>query len=130
MQRKAIRNVCNANYNQHCIPLFKMLGILPLTELITYSKSLLMHSIIHKYGPSILHEEWQTNAERNLNIELRNRDDLYVPAASSEQASKLPAISFAKLWNDLPIEKQYPNPALFKNCILQHLWNIINQQIN
>jgi hypothetical protein len=87
-----------------------------------------MHSIVHKYAPSILHEEWQTNAVRNPNIDLRNRDDLYVPAASSEQAIKLPAISFAKMWNDLPVEKRYPNPVLFKNCIKEHLWNIINLQ--
>jgi hypothetical protein len=129
MQKKAIRNVCNANYNQHSLPLFKLLGILPLTELILFSKSLLMHSVVHKYGPRILEDEWQTNAMRNPEIELRNRDDLYVPAASSEQASKLPAISFAKMWNDLPIEKQYPNPALFKNCIKEYLWNNINQQV-
>jgi hypothetical protein len=64
-----------------------------------------MHSFIHKHGPATFHEEWQTNASRNQNVELRNIDDLYIPTATSDQVSKLPIIAFAKLWNSLPAEK-------------------------
>jgi hypothetical protein len=39
------------------------------------------------------------------------------------QARKPPAISFAKLWNSLLIEKQYPNPAFYSNCTKERLWN-------
>jgi hypothetical protein len=87
----------------------------------------LMHSVIHKYGPWILEDQWLTNAARNPNIELRNRDDIYVPTASSDQVSKLPAIAYAKLWNSLPIEKQYPNPVLFRNIIKEYYWNSVGQ---
>jgi hypothetical protein len=128
MQKKAIRNVCNARYNEHSVPLFKLLGILPLNELAILSKSLLLHSIVHKYGPRILEDQWQTNGERNPNVELRNRDDLYVPTATSEQVSKLPVISFPKLWNSLPIEKLYPNRFLFSNLIKEYLWNTLVPQ--
>jgi hypothetical protein len=128
MQKKAIRNVCNTRYNEHSVPLFKLLGILPLNELAILSKSLLLHSIVHKYGPRILENQWQTNGERNPNVELRNRDDLYVSTATSEQVSKLPVISFPKLWNSLPIEKLYPNRFLFSNLLKEYLWNTLVPQ--
>jgi hypothetical protein len=125
MQKKAIRNISNAKFNEHTLPLFTKLRILPLNELILYTRSLLMHSFIHKYGPATFHEEWQTNASRNQNVELRNRDDLYVPTATSDQVSKLPIIAFAKLWNNLHAEKMYQNPALFKNLLIEHIWNTL-----
>jgi hypothetical protein len=126
MQKKAIRNVCNVNYNHHTLPLFQSLHIFPLAQLAKFT-SLLMHSVIHKYGPRILEDQWLTNAARNPNIDLRNRDDIYVPTASSDQVSKLPAIAYAKLWNSLPVEKQYPNPVLFRNIIKEYYWNSLGQ---
>jgi hypothetical protein len=50
---------------------------------------MLTHSIIHKYGPPALHNQWQSNAERNPNLELRNANDLYIPLAKSEQVKNL-----------------------------------------
>jgi hypothetical protein len=107
MQKKAIRNVCNANYNAHTSQLFKNLKILPLNQLICYTQNLLTHSVMYKYGPKILHNDWKTNQERNPAIELRNANDIYVPAASSDQVKKLPLFKFAKLWNDLPDIKHH-----------------------
>jgi hypothetical protein len=49
---------------------------------------MLTHSIIHKYGPSALHNQWQSNAERNADLELRNANDMYIPLAKSEQVKK------------------------------------------
>jgi hypothetical protein len=123
MQKKAIRNVCNANYNAHTAQLFNNLKILPLNKLIIFTQGLLTHSIIHKYGPKILHTEWTTNQERNPGLELRNANDIYIPDATTEQVKKLPLFTFAKLWNDLPESKTYANPILFKNLLNQHLWD-------
>jgi hypothetical protein len=105
MQKKAIRSICNSNYNQHTAPLFFSLKIMPLKELIIFSQSLLMHSIVHNYGPPIFVNQWITNHARNQNILLRNADDIYVPNVTSEQVNKLPLIAFAKIWNSLPDNK-------------------------
>jgi hypothetical protein len=68
---KAIRNVCNTNYNQHSLPLFKWLRIFPLNELTIFTSSLLMlYSTVHKYGPRIPQNQRQTKAMRNPNVEL------------------------------------------------------------
>jgi hypothetical protein len=125
IQKKAIRNVCNVNYNAHTAQLFINLKIFPLNELIIYTQSTLTHSIIHKYGPKILHNEWKTNQERNPGLELRNANDLYIPAATSDQVQKLPFFKFAKNWNELNDNKLHANPALFKNLLKEHLWNTI-----
>jgi Reverse transcriptase (RNA-dependent DNA polymerase) len=123
MQKKVVRAICNAKYNDHTEPLFQQLSILPFEKLIMYTKSLLMHSIIHKYGPKSLHNQWIFNNERNVNIELRNENDIYVPMATSEQVKKLPYFAFATCWNNLILEKQYPNPLTFKIALTDHLKN-------
>jgi hypothetical protein len=128
MQKKCIRHVCNVNYNQHTAPLFKTIGILPLNELILFTRSILMHSIVHKYGPPILFNLWTTNIERNPNVELRNAHDLYIPTASSEQVNKLSLIVFAKMWNTLPDNKLHANPVLFRSLLKEYIWSTLNNQ--
>jgi Reverse transcriptase (RNA-dependent DNA polymerase) len=123
MQKKVIRSVCNANYNAHTEELFKQLNILPLEKLIKYTKGLLTHSIVHKYGPPALHNQWMFNVDRNAGIALRNDHDMYIPLAVSEQVKKLPYFSLAYNWNELPLEKLYPNHLTFKLSLLDHLKN-------
>jgi Reverse transcriptase (RNA-dependent DNA polymerase) len=129
MQKKAIRSICNSNFNQHTAPLFLDLKILPLKELILFSQSLLMHSIVHNYGPPIFVNQWITNHTRNQNILLRNADDIYVPNVTSEQVNKLPLIAFAKLWNSLPDNKLHVNPKLFKVLLKEHIWCTLTDSI-
>jgi hypothetical protein len=123
MQKKVIRSICNANYNAHTEELFQQLNILPLEKLVKYTKGLLTHSIVHKYGPPALHNQWMFNVDRNAGIALRNDHDMYIPVAVSEQVKKLPYFSLAYNWNELPLEKLYPNPLTFKISLLDHLRN-------
>jgi hypothetical protein len=124
LQKKAVRAICAVKHNAHTAELFQQLNILPLDKLITFSQSMLTHSIIHKYGPPALHNQWQSNAERNPDLELRNANDLYIPLAKSEQVKKLTYFALAKNWNNLPIEKQYANPTTFRIFLKEHLSNI------
>jgi Reverse transcriptase (RNA-dependent DNA polymerase) len=124
-QKKAIRTITRSPYNAHTQPLFQDLKIMPLNILISYTQSLLMHSIVHKYGPEALHNTWTTNLERNPNLLLRNANDLYVPRARTEHTKKLPYFALSKLWNDLPDLKLTPNPITFKILIKEHFSNAI-----
>jgi Reverse transcriptase (RNA-dependent DNA polymerase) len=121
MQKKVIRAISNEKYNAHTKPLFNMLNILPFDKLITLTKSTLTHSVIHKYGPAALHDQWTFNADRNRNLELRNEHDLYIPMATSEQVKKLPFFSFANSWNNLIYDRLNPNPMTFKLALLNFL---------
>jgi hypothetical protein len=114
LQKKVIRTICNVAYNEHTDPLFKMLNIKPIEKLIFCTQSTLMHSIVHKYSPPALHDMWILNNQRNLDRELRNEQDIYMPRASSERVKKLPLFAFATLWNNLPYEKTYANVITFK----------------
>jgi hypothetical protein len=114
MQKKAIRSVCGAGYNDHTDPLFNQLNILPFDKLVLYNQCTLLHSIVHEYSPRALHHTWTFNHERNIGRELRNEQDIYIALATSEQAKKLPFFALASIWNDLPYEKTYNNPTTFK----------------
>jgi hypothetical protein len=122
LQKKVVRSVCNTNYTAHTGPLFKELNILPLDKLITFTKGMLTHSIVHKYCPPTLHNEWEFNHERN-HVELRNNNDMYIPRAVTDFVKKLPYFSLAVNWNNLPAEKMYPNYLTFKICFMDHLTN-------
>jgi len=85
--------------------------------LLSYSQSLLIHSIFHKYSPSSLHNTWKTNNEcrlENFDINLRNGNDLFVPPVRTEQLKKLPYFFFPSLWNSLHEQKFTANEFTFK----------------
>ena len=51
LQKKAIRTISNAKYNEHTPPLFAMLRILPFDKIIQESKLKFMHSVKYNYCP-------------------------------------------------------------------------------
>jgi hypothetical protein len=122
MQKKVIRAVCNANYNAHTEPLFVQLNILNVDKLITFTKGMLTHAIVHKYGPPALHDQWEFNHQRN-NFQLRNDNDMYIPRAMTDYVKRMPYFSLAINWNNLPAEKMYPNHITFRISLLDHLKN-------
>ena len=126
MQKKAIRIITNSNYTAHTTPLFNSLNIMPLKNLITYTQSLLVHSIYHKYSPPSLHNTWLTNNMRNETRELRNADDLYVPFARTEQVKKMSFFALPRVWNELHEQKFTPNPITFKIAIKSHFLSLTN----
>jgi hypothetical protein len=104
-QKKAIRIICSANYRAHTAPLFRELKILPLDDLITYSRIKFMHNFHFKKLPLSFAEMWQTNLERNPERELRNANDYYIPPHRVEIVKRLPYISLPTAWNSAPGDK-------------------------
>jgi hypothetical protein len=124
-QKQAIRIICRANYRDHTAPLFRQLKILPLDKLIIYYNVKFMHSFVHKKLPLSFHGIWRTNRERNPNRELRDADDLYVPAHRLELIKRLPICAFPTAWNSAPGQKTNPVQHLYlkqlKNLLLELL---------
>jgi hypothetical protein len=79
---------CRLQYKAHTAPLFKEKKILPIDQLIKYSRIKLMHSFHFKQLPVSFAETWITNNNRNMDRILRNADDLYVPAHRVEFVKK------------------------------------------
>ena len=121
MQKKAIRLITRSKSNTPSLPLFSQLKILPLDHLITLTSGLLIHSIYHKYSPKALHNMWLTNEQREINQDLRDAHQLYIPFARTDHVKRLPFFSFPKIWNDLPDCKLASNPTTFKIALKFHL---------
>jgi hypothetical protein len=88
-QKKAIRIITNSSYNAHTAPLFAKLNILPLDEVIIQAKLSFMHSVYYEYAPSSFTGTWQTQAQCNPDLNLRNATDFYTPFPHIELFKKL-----------------------------------------
>jgi len=121
LQKKAIRIITKSPYNAHTDALFHSLKILPLQHLITYSNALLVHSINHKYAPPALHNLWTTNRQRNIDIDLRNGHDIYIPYARTDHVKRLPYFALPTCWNNLPDDRMTPNKTTFSIALKDYL---------
>ena len=126
IQKKSIRTITNSSYTAHTAPLFNELKIMPLKHLITFTQSLLVHSIYHKYSPPSLHNTWILNSMRNDTRELRNADDLYIPYARTEHVKKMSYFTLPRIWNELTEQKFTPNPTTFKIAIKDYFLSLMN----
>jgi hypothetical protein len=124
-QKEAIRIVCNAGFREHTGPLFKRLGILPLDELIMYSQLKFMHAFFHNKLPISFNEMWVSNRNRNPDLDLRNADNLYVPAHHFATTKRFPLFAFPKSWNEASALKYNPSQRAFLNSVKSALLNLI-----
>jgi hypothetical protein len=124
LQRKSIRIINKVKYNCNTDNLFVDNGILPFEKLVKYSQSIIVHSIYHKYSPQTLHNEWITNAERNIAYEMRNAEDYYIPRPKNESLKKLSYFTLPLVWNNLEPDKYHINPNQFKKYLKHHLLSI------
>jgi len=124
-QKQAIRTISLSGYRDHTAPLFKKLKILPINKLIIFYNTKFMHNYVNNKLPLSFSETWIFNRDRNLNIALRNADDMYVPPHRIELVKSLPLCNFPEAWNSAPPFKT--NPSLkqfiieFKKFLLDSL---------
>ena len=107
MQKSAIRIITSSPYNSHTEPLFKRLQILPLPDLISFSKLQFMHRFSQKFLPSSFNETWIKNSVRNIGeneIQLHNFDQLQHDHSNLTSLDIFPLYNFPKLWQDFPNE--------------------------
>ena len=122
-QKQAIRTISLSGYRDHTAPIFKKLKILPLEKLIIFNRAKFMHNYLNNKLPLSFSETWIKNRERNLNLNLRNADDLFVPPHRIELVKRLPLCAFPANWNSIPEFKQ--NPA-FNRFVVELKSYLIN----
>ena len=125
IQKKAIRLITLSHYNSHTEPLFKKLDILPLNFLIELTKLQTMQNFIYGLLPESIMEDWELLRNRRqdqVNVVLRNHDDIFVPMARTTHCERLPFISFPKTWNSFnePTIKIIINKLEFKFKLKQY----------
>ena len=101
VQKKAIRLVCGANYNDHTLSLFQDEKILPLAELIEYNIIKFVLDYKLQRVPSAFSNIWLENQNRGGYI-LRNASDFNIPNVRCISFFKHPIFYFPRKWNELP----------------------------
>jgi hypothetical protein len=124
-QKSAIRIISEQKYNAHTEPLFKSHKILPLKNLITYFKLLIMFD--YKYGnlPISFADTWKLNSEiRNPSniMALRNDNEYYVPFVRLDSFKRFPFSDFPRTWNELDSDeiKSTSSKMIFKKLLKEH----------
>jgi hypothetical protein len=112
---------CATNANQKRLP--GMTAVL-------YNKLTFVHSIYYRYSPKSLHDIFQTNANRNLNVELRNIHALTVPFVRIDWFKRFPLYSLPTAWNDLGTELTHQhNKMTFSILLREYLFNTLIDDI-
>jgi hypothetical protein len=83
--------------------------------MIKFTNLKFMHNYIHQRLPFSFNETWLFNFMRNPNQELRNANDLYVPAHHFATVKCFPLFSFPQAWNDEENTRKL-NPSLHVYC--------------
>ncbi len=98
-QKAAIRTVCNSGFRDHTGTLFSQLKILPIDQLVTYSILKFMHSFTYNILPFSFQSMWTTNKIRFPETELRNANNLFIPAHNFATLNRMPLFNFPAIWN-------------------------------
>jgi hypothetical protein len=126
-QKKAIRIISNSGYNAHTAPLFNSLDILPLAKVITQAKLTFMHSVYYGHAPTSFANTWQTQAQRNPDLNLRNATDIYIPFPRIDLFKRLPLYSLPNTWNSHDTVRYYANRTTFKYALYDLLHTAADQ---
>ena len=108
LQKAAIRIISGTSYNSHTEPLFKKLQVLPLPDLITFTKLQFMQRFTQNFLPESFNDTWVRNAIRNIGeneIQLRNSAQLQTIRSNMTTLDVFPLFNFPKIWQDFPDEQ-------------------------
>ena len=83
IQKKAIRIISGSRYNAHTANLFKQLEILPLEQLILFTKLNFMYDYLNEKLPKSFANTWNRNNDLNRRT-IRNGNLLNVPFGRNE----------------------------------------------
>ena len=125
MQKKAIRIISHASYNDHTAPLFLEHSILPFEKILFYNKIKFIHGIVHGHILRSFDNLLNRNQNMANNRDLRNNDDLNVPFPRYEGFKKFPLYDFPKSWNELGPMKYQSNSTTFKIWLKEEIFRQI-----
>jgi hypothetical protein len=131
LQKKAIRIISKAHYNDHTTPLFLVNRILPFEKLIYLHRLLFMHAIAYDYAHPTFDNTWTKNNTRNIGHDLRNQDFFTLPNVRIESFRKFPLYALANEWNNLSENiRLQQNRTTFKIALMDDIISSLNNSLN
>jgi hypothetical protein len=118
-QKEAVRIISNAGYRDHTKPLFLSQKILPLDDMVKFANLKFMHSYIHHRLPFSFSETWTFNRDRNPNRQLRNANELFIPAHNYATIKRFPLFTFPRIWNEENDRKFIPSLFVYGKPVLR-----------
>ncbi len=76
-----------------------------------------MHTVYYGYAPPSFSNIWQTQAQRNPDLNLRNATDIYVPFPRIDLFKRMPTYSLPHTWNSHDIVRYYANRTTFRYAL-------------
>ena len=98
-QKMAVRCIKQATYYSHSGPIFKNLQILPFDSLCIFFKLKFMYEYKNDLLPRSFINMWPRRGDLNGNYNLRNNENLTVPAFRTSLVERLTYCSLPTLWN-------------------------------
>ena len=135
LQKSAIRIISNVSYNAHTEPLFKKLQILPLPDLITFTKLQFMQRFSQQFLPDSFNNTWVRNDIRAIGeneIQLRNHADLQPNFSTYFALDKFPLYNYPKIWQNFSDEqiKFIRNKNEFDTKLKSYFLNDLSSTVN
>ncbi len=80
-----------------------------------------MHTVYYGYTPPSFSNIWQTQAQRNPELNLRNATDIYVPFPRIDLFKRMPIYAILHTWNSHDIVRYYANRTTFRYALQELL---------
>ncbi len=82
-----------------------------------------MHTVSYEYAPPSFSNIWQSQAQHNPDLNLRNATDIYVPFPRIDLFKRMPIYALPHTGNSHDIVRYYANRTTFKYAlqVLLHL---------
>ena len=100
LQKRAIRIINNACYNNHTDPLFKNCEIFKLSDIYQYQVCLFIDDFISKRLPQSFDGLSRLNSDVQENRVTKQSSHMNIPRCNSALRSKLSLFNFPILWNN------------------------------
>ena len=125
MQKRVVRNIHNAHFTAHTLPLFINANILPASELYKYQLGIFMFKFHNGLLPSSFNTFFTyNNALYSYNT--RSRGNFHVPRSRTKVSQSQTRTCGATLWNSLPSEITSKRTIhTFKSSLKKYLFNLL-----
>ena len=101
LQKRAIRIICKANFNEHTAPLFRKYKVLSVMNINVLQQDVFMYKFVKEQLPETLRNLFQFNRSIH-DYNTRSSSKLHIPQVKTTLSQHTISFSGPKNWNSLP----------------------------